>query len=113
MGRSVKARRFLTITLISAISDRGDHYFSIVKGNNNSQVWQNFLCMLVEKLDEENLGWRASTVILIDESPIHRAENSVLLMEKLLILFLFSAPASYRCIPLEMVFHIVKQRYRK
>ena len=51
-------KRFKNITLITASSNEGDHWYSMLKGTNTSTTWCDFLRQFVTFLDQKRPAWR-------------------------------------------------------
>ena len=50
-----------------------------------------------------------NSIILIDNMAAHKTPMALRLFEKLNVPIMFSAPASYRCLPVELTFGYLKQ----
>jgi hypothetical protein len=67
-------QRMSTVSLIVAISNRGDIYFSANRGSNNGMTVQLFLQKLTAVLDAKDVRWRGCTTLLLDNAPYHRGK---------------------------------------
>jgi hypothetical protein len=61
------------VNIIAGISNRGEFYFTLNKGINNSMTFYYFILKLVTHLDNVDWNWRSWTVLLIDNAPYHRS----------------------------------------
>ena len=61
-------------------------------------------------MDRERVGWRANTVLLLDNASYHNAKETIELMKQLNIPVMFSGPHSYSTSPIELVFAALKSR---
>ncbi len=51
------------LSLIVALSNRGDVYFTISQGNTNLESFKIFMVYLMKKLDAKKPQWRNNTII--------------------------------------------------
>jgi hypothetical protein len=84
---------FKTVSLISAISDKGDHWFSLVSGTNNAATFLHSLKWLAEELERRDSAWRNTTVIVMDNARIHQARDAKELIANVRMLLIYSGPA--------------------
>ena len=63
---------------------------------------------LATKLDNVKPDWRDTHVILLDNMASHKTKNSIKVLENIRAPYLFSAPASYKAMPIESVFKYLK-----
>ena len=57
------AQRLYLINIIAGISNRGNVYYTINRGKNNSKTFIAYLVKLIEHLDKENPYWRETTIL--------------------------------------------------
>jgi len=51
------------ISMIAAVSNMGDLYFSVSQGNSNVETFKVFIIYLMKKLNSQKPDWRNNTVI--------------------------------------------------
>ena len=101
------------MTLISAITMDGGHYFSLISGSNNQYTYMKYLRMLSRQLDKDEPDWRETSVVLMDNARIHSTPDVLATIEELGMTVLFSGPASFEAIPVELCFAVLKRKFRK
>lgn len=89
----------------------GHHYYSIIKGSNNQWTFLRFLKDLFQKLSLRYRFWKSNSVILLDNARIHDTQPILKFMEKSKVNILFSAPASFNAIPIELLFSSLKRKF--
>ena len=101
------------VTLVSAITIEGLHYYALIKGSNNQWTFARFMMMLNERLTKENPRWKRKCYILLDNATIHKTPhmNKVIMDNDIPVKF--CAPGSFDAIPIESIFGSVKRRYTK
>lgn len=104
------ALRLPQISMIAGISSRGRVFFTLNQGKNNSATFSYFLSKLISLLDSKGGGWRANTLILLDNAPIHRSRESIAFQESAGLSVMFLAPYSFRMAAVEKLFSFVKNR---
>ena len=67
------AQRLYLINIIAGISNRGNVYYTINRGKNNSKTFIAYLVKLIEHLDKENPYWRETTIFVFDNARYHRS----------------------------------------
>jgi hypothetical protein len=90
---------------------RGEHYYAMVRNSNTQYTFSIFLEDLADRLDQENRKWRENTVFLMDNARLHLTQVVKEVIFKKRIPIFTSAPASFHCLPVEMVFAKVKQKF--
>jgi hypothetical protein len=65
-------QRMNQVSLIMAVSNKGEIYFTSNRGMNNSLTIILFLQKLTKVLDENDPGWREYTTLLLDNAPYHK-----------------------------------------
>ena len=63
-----------------------------------------FFLELVKRLDETRKNWRKNHVILMDNAPYHKSNDSLRLFEELRIPLIFTGPHGYTGSPIELFF---------
>ena len=63
-----------------------------------------FFRELVQKLDDEKVGWRESFVILVDGASYHQSEDFFVIAAKLRLPYMILGPHSYDAAPCELFF---------
>ena len=96
------------MTLIAAIDNQGAAYLSIATGNTDSDVFVTYLYHLAEVLDRESADWRKNTLLLLDNAPYHRSDQTRAAIRKLGLRVIFSGPYSFESAPIETWFAHLK-----
>jgi hypothetical protein len=96
------------ISILLAVSSDGIRFFQFMDGINNQDSIQAFFLGLVTNLDRVRPQWRETHFILLDNMSSHKTSQTLALFEKLRMPYMFSAPASYKSIPVESVFMHLK-----
>src|SRR5689334_25037011 len=60
-----------SLSIIVAVSSKGQFLFTVNSGKNNSNTFLLFLIKLCNHLDETQANWRHSTILMIDNAPYH------------------------------------------
>ena len=92
------------ISMITGLDSKGHVYLSLLQSNTNGKVMEIFIHKLVKVLDQENEGWRATTVWLCDNAPYHVSTSTLNVFQALRIPVLFTGPHSYDAAPCELFF---------
>ena len=100
----------LRISMICGLGTDGRVYLSLLQANNNSRVFGMFLRQLVKRLDVERPGWRADTVILLDNAPYHKDKATMRLLGGLQVPICFTGTHSYDACPAELLFAAFKSK---
>jgi hypothetical protein len=102
--------RMNAVSLIMAISNKGDIYFTANRGSNNGMTIQLFLQKLTAVLDAKDRNWRDYTTLLMDNAPYHRGriftENVV---SRMLLPIAYLGPYQFKMAPVELVFAYIKK----
>jgi hypothetical protein len=67
-------QRMNQVSLIMAVSNKGDIYFTANRGMNNGITVLLFLQKLTAVLDAKDAGWRDYTTLLLDNAPYHKGK---------------------------------------
>ena len=67
-----KSRRLTSVSLIAAINNKGEFYFTINQGRNNSYTLLLFFVRLIRHLNHFGGNWRANTVFMLDNASYHK-----------------------------------------
>ena len=98
------------ISMICGLDTTGRIYLSLVQANSNSKIMGIFFRALVKKLDAERPGWRANTVILLDNAPYHVDKATLKLLQVLKVPVCYTGPHSYDACPAELLFAAFKSK---
>jgi hypothetical protein len=112
-ARSMRFQKIPNMTLISAITFSGRNYYSLLLGSNNEFVFCRYLTMLSDRLDKDDPDWRKTSVVLMDNSAIHGTQDVLQRIKDLQMPVIWSAPASYEAICIELHFAHVKKKFSK
>ena len=104
-------QRFRNISLISAISEKGNHWFSLVSGTNNAATFLHFMKQLVEEHEKHDPAWRSNYVIVMDNARIHHHKDVKAYVVKMKVPILYSGPASCASAPVERLFAHIKRGF--
>ena len=96
------------ISMIAALDTNGQVFYSLIQANNNSEVMEVFFIHLVQVLDQQRPGWRKNHVIMMDNAPYHKSNDTLRLLENLRIPIIFTGPHSYDASPVELLFAAFK-----
>jgi DDE superfamily endonuclease len=69
-----KSRRLTSVSMIAAISNKGEFYFSINQGRNNSYTLLLFLIRLIKHFNRFKRNWRATTIFMLDNASYHKSD---------------------------------------
>ena len=105
---STTLRKWSNITLLSAITQDGEHWFSLLRGTNTTVTFVDYLRMLVQELDVFDKYWRDSYVLVLDNASMHKSRAAINFFAELKISHLYTGVASYNALPVETLFSIVK-----
>ena len=92
------------LNMIMAIDNKNNHYFEFVKGSTCSNDFNNFI---------KNLKWPSGTKILMDNASLHKTKLITNTLQTKSYEGLYIPPYSPDCNPIENVFSVIKNRYRK
>jgi transposase len=90
--------------VIMAIDATGKKYFKIIDGPVNASIFQEFI---------SNIPWSRETTLIMDNVAFHKSQVVKEKMNQRGFLPLFIPPYSPDCNPIENIFSVVKNRYRK
>ena len=90
------------VTLIAAIDTLGAAYVSIATGTTDSDVFVAYLWHLAAVLEAEDPDFRKKTLLLLDNAPYHKSEQTRAAIKKLGLPVIFSGPYSFESAPIEM-----------
>jgi hypothetical protein len=107
---SSRALRLPQISMIAAITSQGHTFFSINQGKTTSLTFLIFVVRLCKELDNRDPNWRARSTLLLDNSSIHRAKQSLAAFEQVGLPIMFLAPYSFKMAAVEKLFAVVKNR---
>jgi hypothetical protein len=86
------SQRLGRVSIIAGVSSRGNLYYTINLGNNNSEkVWL-FILKLCKHLQSKDSNWRKNTIIMLDNAPYHRSNMLIDNLEDLRIPIMFLGP---------------------
>lgn len=105
---SQRLKAFSNITLTSVITFQGEHFYTLLKGTNNQWVFSAFLRQMVKQLDLTKPKWRENSVLLMDNGPLHKTDLVMDTIDDLKLPVMFTSPASYPAVPVELVFSRIK-----
>ena len=91
----------MRVTLIAAIDNRGTAYLSLATGCTDSDIFIAYLYHLTTELDRQGDDWRKQTLILLDNAPYHRSQQTRAAIKKLGLRVCYSGPYSYESAPVE------------
>ena len=100
-----------SVSIIAAITNRGNFYYSTLTENNNSLNFIDYLKNLMKWLDEDLKLWRREIILLMDNSPIHTSKIWKDFFNSLGWVTLFLPPYSPEYAPVELFFNVIKQRF--
>jgi hypothetical protein len=80
------------MSIIAAVANNGDFYFTINKGINSGATFVLFLMKLSLHLETINKDWRSDTVFLVDNAPFHKSKFSFQCYEELKLPITFLGP---------------------
>jgi hypothetical protein len=102
-------QRMNAVSLIMAISNRGDIYFTANRGANNGMTVQLFLQKLVAVLDAKDRSWRDYTTLLMDNAPYHKGTIFTKNVARMQLPIAFLGPYQFKMAPVELVFAYIKK----
>ena len=76
--------------------------------DTNGDVMTMFIRHLIRQLDQEDPGWMARTIILLDNASWHTSPEMMNRLAKMQLPTIFSRPYSYSSAPIELVFAALK-----
>ena len=93
---------FANITVIGAITMAGRVYYSLVRGSNTAVTYAIFLEELADRLDQDEPGWRGTSVLIQDNAALHRGPAVLKAIRDNKLPIWNSAPASFCCLAIEL-----------
>ena len=67
-----KSRRLLSANIVAATTSKGEFYFTLNQGRNNSYTLLLFFVRLIRHLNRFKGNWRANTVFMLDNASYHK-----------------------------------------
>lgn len=92
-----------------AITSDSRAFFKFLKGTNNEVSVQSFFISLKSALDKTNPRWIENHILLMDNCSSHKTKWTRSVILGLGFKLMFSAPASFLCLPIEYVFGTLKK----
>ena len=102
------ATRLSSLSIIAGVSTSEEVFFTINRGNNNSQTFFCFLLKLVQCLNRKDINWRSNTILLMDNAANHRSASLMQKYEELQHPICFLGPYQFRSAPVEKLFSYIK-----
>ena len=102
-------KALLRISMVLAFDNHGHAYFSLSDQNTNSITFSLFMKHLADTLDKDRPGWRATTIILLDNASYHKSASTLEVLEALELPIMYSGPYSFSIAPCELFFSRLKQ----
>ena len=96
------------LSVLLAVSSEGELYLQYLDGTNTEVTVASFFLDLVETLDKQDPDWRGQTMIVLDNCSSHKTRLVRAVFEKLRVPTMYSAPASYAALPIELLFGAIK-----
>ena len=97
------------VNMIVALDTDANLYTSLTQSNTDSDVMATYLSKLVMMLTKENKNWRQDSILLLDGASYHRSQETRLMLKKLNVKYIISAPYSYDAAPVELFFAYLKR----
>ena len=97
------------LSMLAAIDNYGEIYFSIVQANVDHQVFCIFITKLVAKLTTEDANWRSKTILMFDNASYH---HDIMVLNQLQLQgcdIIFLGPYSFAAAPCELFFSALKR----
>jgi hypothetical protein len=69
------------ITMMVALSSRGEIYCSLLQANSDSDTMRLFMNELIIRLDREDKAWRRNTVLVWDGAGYHTSKETMAMLE--------------------------------
>jgi hypothetical protein len=101
--------RMNAVSLIMAISNKGDIYFTANRGTNNGMTIQLFLQKLTAVLDAKDQRWREYTTLLMDNAPYHKGRIFTENVKRMHLPIAYLGPYQFKMAPVELVFAYIKK----
>lgn len=103
------SKRISGLSILVAVSLMGDIFFQYLNGNNNETSVASFFIMLAEELSNVREDWRTNYVLVLDNCSCHKTPMVRQVLRNIGFKVLYTAPASYLAMPVELVFGRIKQ----
>lgn len=87
-----QSQRLGKVSIIGGVSSKGDFYYTINLGTNNSETIWYFLLKLCNHLNRQDKDWRSKTILMIDNAPYHRSNFLMDNYRRLKIPIMFLGP---------------------
>ena len=101
----------MQVTMICAVTPDGDAMFVLVKGSTNQFVFMDFLQKMRKELDKRDPDWRKDHVVILDNCALHKTPKVLQYLDNWSMPHKFTAPASFKANPIEMVFAHFKRQF--
>lgn len=105
----MNSQRLNKVSIIGSVSNKGDFYYTINLGTNNSERFWYYLLKLCNRLNLQDRNWRLKTVIVLDNAPYHRSRWMMENYTRLKLPIMFLGPYQFSMAPMELVFSYIKQ----
>ena len=102
-------QRMNQVSLIMAVSNKGDIYFTSNRGMNNGMTILLFLQKLTAELDAKDAGWSEYTTLLLDNAPYHKGHIFSENIEHMYLPLAYLGPYQFKMAPFELVFAYIKK----
>jgi hypothetical protein len=102
-------QRMNQVSLIMAVSNKGDIYFTSNRGMNNGITILLFLQKLTAVLDAKDAGWREYTTLLLDNAPYHKGSIFSENIKHMHLPLAYLGPYQFKMAPVELVFAYIKK----
>ena len=97
------------MSIIGGVSNKGDFYYTLNLGINNSEKLWYFLLKLSRCLNRSDNNWRLKTIIMLDNAPYHRSRYMMENYGRLKLPIMFLGPYHFNMAPIELMFSYIKQ----
>lgn len=94
--------------MIACIGSDGSLFSAVLKGQLNEVVFYYYLSRLAQQLDIHYSNWRKDIVLLLDNCTSHVSKITQWFMTNMNIPVCFTGPASYKIVPVELLFGSLK-----
>lgn len=106
---TANSQRLEKVSIIGGASSKGDFYYTINVGMNNSERFWYFLLKLCIHLNTKDQNWRLKTLIVLDNAAYHRSRQMMDNYRRLKIPIMFLGPYQFSLAPMELMFSYIKQ----
>ena len=97
------------VNMIAGLCTDGQVYAALTQENTDSDVFVTFLSKLVVILHKEQPEFRTNLVIVLDGARYHTSQNTRLVLKRLGLSYVISAPYAYDAAPIELLFGYFKK----